>query len=145
MRIHKLSISIVVLTALLGLSIACTKRPSDDAIAKDIQTKVAADPDTKDSDVSVAAKDGKVTLSGQVKTPAAQQKVEKIAREEPGAAGVDDQTAIQPDASAPAPAPAPQAMAPPPPPPVEKPKPIVVPAGTTLTVRVGQPLSSKTS
>lgn len=147
MRMYKLTVSIVLLTALLGLSIACSKKPSDDTIAKDIQDKIAADPDTKDSQVSVAAKDAKVTLTGQVKTPAAQQKVEQIAREEPGAAGVDDQTAVQPDAMA-AQAPAPsQAMAPPPPPPVEKPKPqpIVVPAGTTLTVTVGQALSSKTS
>jgi hypothetical protein len=146
MRIHKLWISIALLAALLGLSIACTKKPSDDTIAKDIQAKVAADPDTKDSQVNVAAKDGKVTLTGNVKTPAAQQKVEQIARDEPGAAGIDDETAVQTDASASA-APAAQAMAPPPPPPVEKPKPqpIVVPAGTTLTVRVGQALSSKTS
>jgi hypothetical protein len=75
MHMLKLSFSIVLLTAILGLSIACSKRPNDDAIAKDIQTKVAADPDTKDSDVTVAAKDGKVTLSGKVKTPAAQKKV----------------------------------------------------------------------
>jgi hypothetical protein len=144
MRIQKLSISIALLTALLGLSIACSKKPSDDTIAKDIQNKIAADPDTKDSQVNVAAKDAKVTMTGQVKTPAAQQKIEQIAREEPGAAGVDDQTAVQPDASA-APAPA-QAMAPPPPP-VEKPKPqpVVVPSGTTLTITVGQALSSKTS
>src|SRR5277367_6995286 len=144
MRIHKLSISIALLTLLLGLSIACSKRPNDDTIAKDIQDKIAADPDTKDSQVSVAAKDAKVTLTGQVKTPAAQQKVEQIAREEPGAAGVDDQTAVQPDAMA---APAAQAMTAAPPPPVEKPKPqpIVVPSGTTLTVTVGQALSSKNS
>jgi BON domain len=149
MRIHKLTISIVLLTALLGLSIACSKKPSDDTIAKDIQDKIAADPDTKDSQVSVAAKDAKVTLTGQVKTPAAQQKVEQIAREEPGAAGVDDQTAVQPDAAAAAAATAAAAAAaappPPPPPPVEKPKPVVVPAGTTLTITVGQALSSKTS
>jgi len=146
MRIHKLPISIAPLTALLGLSFTCSKKPSDDTIAKDIQNKIAADPDTKDSQVNVAAKDAKVTMTGQVKTPAAQQKIEQIAREEPGAAGVDDQTAVQPDASAaPAPAPA-QAMAPPPPP-AEKPKPqpIVVPSGTTLTITVGQSLSSKTS
>jgi BON domain-containing protein len=144
MRIHKLSISIALLTALLGLSVACSKRPSDDTIAKDIQDKVAADPDTKDSQVNVAAKDGKVTLSGKVKTPAARQKVEQIAREEPGATDVDDQTAVPPDATA---APEPAAQAAPPPPPVEKPKPqpVVVPAGTALTVRVGQALGSKTS
>ena len=142
-NLHNRTISTVLLTALLGLSIACSKHPSDDTMAKDIQDKVAADPDTKDSQVSVAAKNGKVTLTGQVKTPAAQQKVEKIAQAEPGETGVDDQTTVQPDATA---APA-QAMAPPPPPPAEKPKPqpIVVPAGTTLTVRVGQALSSKTS
>jgi len=140
-NIHNRTISIVLLSALLGLSSACSKHPSDDTIAKDIQDKVAADPDTKDSQVSVAAKNGKVTLTGQVKTPAAQQKVEQIAKGEPGETGVDDQTAVQPDTTAA------QAMAPPPPPPVEKPKPqpIVVPAGTTLTVRVGQALSSKTS
>jgi BON domain-containing protein len=144
MRIHKLSISIALLTALLGLSVACSKRPSDDTIAKDIQDKVAADPDTKDSQVNVAAKDGKVTLSGKVKTPAARQKVEQIAREEPGATDVDDQTAVPPDATA---APEPAAQAAPPPPPVEKPKPqpVVVPAGTAVTVRVGQALGSKTS
>jgi hypothetical protein len=137
MRIRKLSISIVLLTALIGFSVACSKRSSDDTIAKDIQDKVAADPETKDSQVNVAAKDGKVTLTGAVRTPAAQQKVEQIAKQEPGAAGVDDQTSVQPNAMAAAQ----------PAPPVEKPKPqpIVVPAGTTLTVRVGQALSSKTS
>jgi BON domain len=146
MRKDKLTISIL-LTVLLGFSVACSKRPNDDTIVKDIQDKIAADPDTKDSQVSVAAKDAKVTLTGQVKTPAAQQKVEQIAREEPGAAGVDDQTQVQPDAMSGA---AMQAMAPvptPPPPPVEQPKPqpIVVPSGTTLTITVGQALSSKTS
>ena len=145
MRIHKLFTTIALLTALFGWSIACSKHPSDDTIAKDIQTKVAADPDTNGSDVSVAAKDGKVTLSGKVKTPAAQQKVEQIAKDEPGSAGVDDQTVVQPDTT-PATSQVTQSVAPPPPP-VEKPKPqpIVVPAGTTLTVRVGQALGSKSS
>ena len=137
MRIQK-SIPVAVLTALLGLSIACTKssKPSDDVITQDVQTKVAADPDTKDSQVTVAAKEGKVTLTGKVKTPAAQKKVEQIAQQEPGVAAVDDQTAVQPEAEQAA------QPAPPPPPP---PQPIVVPAGTTLTVRVGQALGSKAS
>ena len=142
MRIHKLFTSVVLLTALLGLSIACSKHPSDDAIAKDIQSKVAADPDTKDSDVNVTVKDGKVTLTGTVKTPAAQQEIEQIAKDEPGATGIDDQTAV--DTSAMASEPMPAAA---PPPTVEKPKPqpTVIPAGTVLTVRVNQALGSKTS
>jgi LysM repeat protein len=116
----------------MGFCVACSRRPSDDAIAKDIQQKLAADSDTKDAQVDVAVKDGKVTLSGKVSTPSAQKKVEQIAREEPEIAGVDDQTTIEPEAAAP---------------PVEKPKPqpIVVPAGTVLTVRTGQALSSKSS
>jgi hypothetical protein len=144
-NIYRSVIAITLLSVLLGFSMACSRHPSDDTIQKDIQTKIAADPDTKDSAVSVAAKDAKVTLTGNVKTPAAQQKVEQIAREEPGAAAVDDQTAVQPDptpAPAPAPAPVARAVAPPPPP---KPQPIVVPSGTALTVRLGQALGSKAS
>ena len=132
----------IVLTILVGLSIACSSRPNDETIVKDIQNKAATDPDTKDSQVSVAAKDGKVTLTGEVKTPAAQQKLEQIAHDEPGASGVDDQTTIEPHAASSGQA-AQTAAAPP----VEKPKPkpIVIPAGTVLTVRTGEALSSKTS
>ena len=134
MRIRTQSISIAFVAVLFGLLMACSK-PSDNTITKDVQTKVAADPDTMDSQVNVAAKDGKITLTGQVETPAAQQKLEQIAREEPGVSGVDDETAVQPDAAQAA-----QPAAPPPPP-----QPIVVPAGTVLTVRVGQALSSNGS
>ena len=137
MRISSKFFSIVILTVLLGLSIACSKaKPSDDTITKDVETKVAADPDTKDSQVAVAAKEGKVTLTGKAKTPVAQKKAEQIAKEEPGVTAVDDQIAVE---SAPEQAAAP--VAPPPPPP----EPIVVPSGTTLTVRVSQALGSKTS
>jgi hypothetical protein len=136
MRIHTKSFLIALLAVLLGLSIACSKpKPSDDIITKDVQTKVAADPDTKDSQVTVAAKEGKVTLAGKVKTPVAQKKVEQIARQEPGVAAVDDQIAVESAAEQAA------QMTPPPPPP----QPIVLPTRTVLTVRVGQALSSKTS
>ncbi len=137
MRTGSKFLAIVILTVLLGLSIACSKsKPSDATITKDVETKVAADPDTKDSQVTVAAKEGKVTLTGKAKTPVAQKKAEQIAKEEPGVTAVDDQIAVEP-----APEQAAQPVAPPPPPP----EPIVVPTGTTLTVRVGQALSSKTS
>jgi hypothetical protein len=130
------TISVLILGMLMAFSIACSHRSSDDAIAKDIQDKLAADSETRDSQINVAVKDGKVTLSGKATTPSAQQKVEQIAHEEREVAAVDDQTTVEPVAAAPPPAP-----------PVEKPKPqpIVVPAGTVLTVRTGQALSSKTS
>jgi len=140
MRIPTRFLSIVLLTALIGISIACSKATtSDDTITKDVQTKVAADPDTKDSQVTVAANQGKVKLTGKAKTPTARKKVEQIAQEEPGVAAVDDQIAVEPAAEQAA---QPAALPVPAPPP---PQPIIVPAGTVLTVRVGQALSSKTS
>jgi hypothetical protein len=118
----QLAISTGMACVLFSFPIGCSKRPSDETITRDIQAKVAADPDTKDSEVTVASKDGKVTLTGTARTPAAQQKLEAIARQEPGIAGVENQTAV-----------------PPPPPP------IVVPAGTDLVITLSQPLGSKTS
>jgi hypothetical protein len=135
---------IAILAILLVLSLACSRSASDEKLARDIQDKAAVDPDTKESPIKVEAKDGKVTLSGKVRTPTAQKKLEQIASEEPGNAGVDDQTAIDPNAIASQQIVPAMASAPPP---VEKPKPqpIVVPAGTALTVITSQALSSKTS
>ncbi len=136
-RPHNPTISVLLLGVSMLLSVACSRRPSDDTIAKDIQNKVATDPATKDSQVNVVAKDGKVTLSGAVSDPTAQQKVEQIAREEPGVAGIENQTTVGSE----------PAMAAAPPPPEEKPEPqpIVVSAGTVLVIRTAQALGSKTS
>src|SRR5271167_3160063 len=130
-------VPILLVGALLSFATGCSKKANDDTIAQDVQSKVTADPVTKDSAVSVTAKDGKVTLRGTVKDQATQKRVEQIAQEEPGATGVNDETAVvsQPSpadqaANMPAAAPA----APPPPPP----QPIVVPAGTELVVTTDQ-------
>jgi len=139
-KLHNPLISILLFGLLMGLSVACSRRPSDDTIAKDIQSKVATDPATKDSQVNVVAKDGKVTLTGAVSDPTAQQKVEQIAHDEPGVSGVENQTTVGGETAA---ATAPAATVPPPP--EEKPQPIVVPAGTVFVVRTSQGLSSKTS
>ena len=125
----------------MALWIGCTSRPSDEQIQKDIQAKAASDPDTKDAKVEVVAKEGKVTVTGTVPTEVAAKKLQKIAKEEPGVSDVDDETSISSNSGAttsskPATAP----TAPPPPP-----APVVVPAGTVLTVRLGQSLSSKDS
>ncbi len=151
-KLSKEAVATLLAGAVLAFAVGCSKKVSDDTIAQDVQTKVQADPVTKDSTVTVTAKDGKVTLKGTVKDQAAQQKVEQIAREEEGATGVSDETAIMPGPIA---TPEQQAGNVPPgavaqapaPPPVEQPKPepIVVPAGTDLIVTVDQALSSKSS
>ncbi len=135
----------LLVVALIGGVGGCSKGASDETISKDVQDKIAADPATKDSAVTVTAKDGKVTVRGTVKDQAAQQRVEQIAKEEPGSSGVNDETAVvgavgaadqtaanAAPASTPAPAP-------------EPPKPVVVPVGTDLVVTLDQSLSSKTS
>jgi hypothetical protein len=131
------------LAAILTFTTGCSKGASDDTIAKDVQSKIEADPVTKDSPVTVTAQDGKVIIKGTAKDQPTQQRMEQIARDEPGAKGVDDETALLSAASAdntppPAAAAAPAPAAPPP-------QPIVVPAGTGLVVTVDQALSSKTS
>jgi hypothetical protein len=140
------------LIATVALSVVgCSPRHSDQQIQEDIQTKVAADPDTKASNVTVASNQGKVTLTGKVRDDVADKKLQKIAKEQPGVSEVDDQTSIDTNASpasqpmGSAPVATAQPVAPPPPPPPPPPQPITVPAGTVLTVRINQALSSKTS
>jgi BON domain len=136
------------LLILFAASPGCSRKPDDETVAKDIQQKVAADPDTKDANITVASKNGQVTLNGQATNPAARPKAEQIAKAEPGVASVDDEIAVQQAVAPPAPetAAAPAQTAPPSPP-AEKPKPeaIVIPAGTVMDVSLSQPLSSKTA
>jgi hypothetical protein len=141
---------ILCLLAVGGVLTACHSKPNDEIIAKDIQSKIASDPATQDSQVAVDSQEGKVTLKGTTKNAAARQELVNIAKAEPGVESVDDQTSfgnpdtaggqMTPAPAASAPAPAPQAAAPPPPPP----QPVVVPAGTILTIRTNQALSTKT-
>ena len=141
------------LIVLVALSAGCSKRRGDDQIINDIEAKISADPETKDSKLTVEAKNGRVALQGTVPTLAARTKVEEIAKEEPGVSDLDDETSVEPSVGAgsqpvvPPPNAAPTnepvtRSAPLPPPP---PMPIVVPAGTVLMVRTSQALSSKNS
>jgi osmotically-inducible protein OsmY len=123
-------VSLLLVATLVSFPLGCS-HASDEAIAEDVQGKISADPDTKDSNVSVEAKDGKITLSGSTKSQAAKQKIEQIAREESGAKSVEDHTTILPSATKAFEQPSPQ--------------PIVIPAGTVFVVTTSQALSSKNS
>jgi len=141
---RKVTLLYLSLLLLILLPVGCS-RPSDEQIQKDIQTKTAADPETKDSPVTVAVKGGKVTLTGKVKNEAAAKEFQKIAKEEPGVSDVDDEISL--DAN-PGQENALQSTAAQPAEPAKKrepPPPISVPAGTVLTVRTSQALSSKTN
>src|SRR5690242_21062710 len=96
----RVAVSGALASTLFLSSLGCSKRPNDEDIAKDVQNKVSQDPVTKDSNVNVTAKEGKVTLTGDVKTPAEKQKADDIARAEPGATGIDDQIMVHSDETA---------------------------------------------
>ena len=82
------------------------------------------------------------------KTPPTENNASSAPPAAPAAAPTPDQApppAASAPAPSPAPAPAPEPAAPPPPPPPPPPKIYTVPSGTSLTVRIAQDLSSKTS
>jgi len=85
----------------LLLCFACSKT-NDATITTDIQAKMFADPLLKTASIAVSAKDGIVTLSGQVPSDAARAAARNIASQSPGVRQVIDSTSTAP-ATPPAP------------------------------------------
>src|ERR1700720_2909078 len=83
------------LSLFLFTSLACNK-PSDDAVATSIKAKLYSEPLLKSASVDVVAKDGTVTLSGQVPDDAARLAAQHIAATTPGVKTVVDQTTMAP-------------------------------------------------
>jgi len=106
------AILVVPLLIVLGLSAGCSKGRSDQAITTDIQAKMFADPQLKGASISVDAKKGEVTLSGEVPSDAARYAAFKIATGTPGVTKVNDLMTVKVAEVAPPP---PQAEPAPPP------------------------------
>lgn len=95
-RTRLLCVCIIVSTLLIG----CSRKPNDEVIQRDINSKIATDPQTQDSQVEVQSTKGNVKLTGKVKSDGAKKEVKKIAAEEPGVSSVDDETAVDASAAA---------------------------------------------
>jgi hypothetical protein len=80
-------------------------KPTDEAIVTGIQGKMFSEPALKASSITVTAKDGVVTLSGQLPDDAARQAAQKIASEANGVSKIIDQTTIATQQAAVLPAP----------------------------------------
>ncbi|HEX4169273.1 MAG TPA: BON domain-containing protein [Bryobacteraceae bacterium] len=141
------------LTAAL-FSAGCTKKTaSDQSLVTAIQSKLYADDATRAAGIKVDAKNGVVTLSGDVPSSDVELEAMKVANATPGIASVNDQMKVNaaaapannppppgnnppPSANTPAPsdtsAPAQTASAPPPPP-AQEPTPAPVPAAAPIT------------
>jgi hypothetical protein len=164
--IRKLRLSIIGLpltvAAVVLLGTGCNKKPTDAALATDVQKKITADSALAAQPVSVAANDGVVTLTGTVGDQNMRDAAAKDAAQVDGvrtvvnnltvaagsnanAAPANSEAAQGGSATAPPPQSAGEqasAAAPAQPP---APQPIVVPAGTRIRVRLGQTLSTKES
>lgn len=143
----------LVSTVLLGcITAGCGKKSaSDQAVVADIRAKLYADPMTKPSNVSVAANNGVVSLSGDVPSSDVELEAMKIANATAGVSKVNDQIKVNPaligsaPSANPAPLPVPEPGTYPPattPPPLaSQPAPIVpalatIPAGEHVSVRM---------
>ncbi len=91
------ALSLLLLSVAMESSIGDWRHPADDTIAQDIQANVFADQETRDAQINVAVKGGKVTLSGTVKSPEAKYMVEQIASHEPGVKSIDNRITTQVD------------------------------------------------
>ena len=95
----------------LGLTVGCTKPPSDAQVTSDIQNKLSADSGLQGKQLGVDAANGTVTLSGAVDNEAERDAAAKYAASVPGVKQVINNLTVaaapmpQPAAAEPAPAP----------------------------------------
>ena len=105
---RKSAILLVALVVALGLAPGCSRRRSDQDIATEIKAKMYSAPELKATNVDVAAKDGEVTLGGEVPSDAARYQAFKLASDTPGVTKVTDHMVINAAEAAPAPEPQPE-------------------------------------
>ena len=183
--------SVILLVAMGGLTVACSRAPNDSQISSQLQDKLNSDSGLQGKHLSVQSSNGVITLSGNVDNDAQREAAARYASAIPGvkevvnnlqvgpptpapvaqeappapvespkpapavkkatrkgagrtaemaAAGGDGMARAHQDSMAPAPAPAPAAPAPPPPP-----QKVTIPTGTTLAVRLVDPIDSEKS
>jgi len=90
------------IAALAGglIALSCSHKASDDALANSIKASLFSDPTTKSENITVAAKDGVITLGGDVASADAALAAMKIANGTAGVKSVSDQLTINGAAAA---------------------------------------------
>ena len=96
---------VVVLT--LSLAVACNKARSDAALVTDVKAQMFSNEDLKNTNIEVIAKDGEVTLTGQVPSDAVRYAAYKTALQVEGVKKVNDQMTVAVAQAAPVPETAP--------------------------------------
>ena len=143
---RRTALLLVVMLA-LGLAVACNKARSDAAIVTDIKAQMFSNADLKNANIDVTARDGEVTLSGQVPSDAVRYSAYKTAVAVQGVKKVNDQMTVAVAQTTPAPEVAPAPAVTPSPAPVRrvaKPKPAAPVQETTSisTTAPAQPVAA---
>lgn len=86
--------------AVLFVATGCGGGPSDQSLTNDVQSKLYADATTKPANINVAAKDGVVTLTGDVPSSDVELAAIKDANSVSGVTKVNDQLKVNPAAAA---------------------------------------------
>jgi outer membrane biosynthesis protein TonB len=116
---RKTSLVLITLLAAFLVAAGCSTGPSDEAIATDIKARMFSDAQLKTTNVQVMAKNGEVTLTGEVSSEAVRYSAFKLAAETKGVVKVVDHLTVQtaqtappqePVAPEPTPAPKPAAV-----------------------------------
>jgi len=84
----------VLAVGLMGSFLGCSNDHSDDSISKDIKASMFSDPQTKSANLSVAVKNGAVTLTGEVPDENVRYEAFKVAKQTPGVVNVEDQMSL---------------------------------------------------
>src|SRR5690349_18505517 len=95
-HMHRLHIAVVATGLLACLTLSCGNKStaSDQQLTTEIQAKLYADAATKPANVTVAVKDGIVTLSGDVPNSDVELQAMKLANGTQGVRSVNDQMKI---------------------------------------------------
>ena len=105
-------LSVILLIATMGMTVACNQAPNDSQINSQLQDKLNSDSGLQAKNLSVQSEKGTVTLSGTVDNDAQRDAASRYASAVPGVKQVINNLQIAPATAAvappPAPAPAPQ-------------------------------------
>lgn len=89
-----LSIFLALFLVAFTCAVVWADQPSDDAIDDKVRIKLAGDPDVKVSQLTVAVKDGVVTLRGKVESEHVKNKASRLARKVKGVKNVVNEMTI---------------------------------------------------
>lgn len=94
---HRSGVALLVPVAIICLVTACQKESvNDDKLAAGIKANLFSDSTTKSANLNVAAKDGVVTLTGDVPNSDVELQAVKIVNAPAGVKRVDDQIKVNP-------------------------------------------------